>query len=418
MSLDSFLREELKVIDQAVLAGKTQFSFKDFALNEMLLFSASENVFFYESKDHNFSYLGLGISRDFSPKEALDYIKSHDHTLVYQGTFEAETPPMCYLPEWCFIKKDNIITLQLFKSQEFNSLSPSNLLFNPHVWESFVGQWVSYEEKPESDEWELMIKEAHRLFNKKELEKIVLSRKKIFTYDEKIELPVMFNSLYHANKKSSHFSVYHQFNDHSAFISLTPERLFTLLKGKELETISLAGSAPRGETPNEEQDFEETLISNERLALEHNLVTQDIKEKLQGITSSLEISPLVTMKLPYIMHRQAVIKGQIKDDITPFDLITTLHPTAAVGGIPSFNAKNRIKEIEKDNRGYYAAPVGVISKDFSEIVVGIRSGFIDDQTLSVFGGAGIVPGSTADEEWKETGIKMQPFVKVINQGVL
>lgn len=417
MNLDSFLREELKVIDQAVLAGKTQFSFTDFALNEMLLFSASENVFFYESKDCNFSYLGLGVSKVFTPSEATDYLKSHDHTLVYQGTFEEDTLPKCYLPEWCFIKKETKITLQLFKSQEFNSLSPSNLLFNPHVWESFVGQWVSYEEKPESDEWELMIKEAHRLFYKKELEKIVLSRKKIFTYDEKIELPVMFNSLYHANKKSSHFSVYHQFNDHTAFISLTPERLFTL-KGRELETISLAGSAPRGETLKEEQDFEEILLSNDRLALEHNLVTHDIKEKLQDITTSLEISPLVTMKLPYIMHRQAVIKGIIKEDITPFDLITALHPTAAVGGIPSLKAKFKIKEIEKDNRGYYAAPVGVISKDFSEIVVGIRSGYIDDQTLSVFGGAGIVPGSSADEEWKETGIKMQPFVKVINQGVL
>lgn len=417
MNLDSFLREELKVIDQAVLAGKTQFSFSNFALNEMLLFSASENVFFYESKDCNFSYLGLGISKDFSPSEGAHYIKSHDHTLVYQGTFEGDTPPKCYLPEWCFIKKDNNITLQLFKSQEFNSLSPSNLLFNPHVWESFVGQWVSYEEMPESDEWEQMIKEAHRLFNKKELEKIVLSRKKVFTYDEKIELPVMFNSLYHANIKSSHFSIYHQFNDHTAFISLTPERLFTLNK-KELETISLAGSAPRGVTPTEEQDFEKNLLTNDRLALEHNLVTHDIKEKLQDITTSLEISPLITMKLPYIMHRQAVIKGQIKEDVSPFDLITVLHPTAAVGGIPSLKAKDKIKEIEKDKRGYYAAPVGVISKDFSEIVVGIRSGYIDDQTLTVFGGAGIVPGSSADEEWMETGIKMQPFVKVINQGVL
>jgi menaquinone-specific isochorismate synthase len=99
-------------------------------------------------------------------------------------------------------------------------------------------------------------------------------------------------------------------------------------------------------------------------------------------------------------------------------LIEKLHPTAAVGGIPHQLAMQKILEIEKEERFLYAAPIGIISKEFSEIVVGIRSGFIKDKNLTIFGGAGIVKGSDAEEEWNETGIKMQPFTKVLNKSVI
>jgi isochorismate synthase EntC len=60
----------------------------------------------------------------------------------------------------------------------------------------------------------------------------------------------------------------------------------------------------------------------------------------------------------------------------------------------------------------------VISKNFSEIVVGIRSALIEGSMITVYGGAGIVAGSIAEEEWIETGTKMRPFIKVINKSVI
>ena len=126
----------------------------------------------------------------------------------------------------------------------------------------------------------------------------------------------------------------------------------------------------------------------------------------------------MTMKLPYIQHRQAKVTGTLKETTTVLELIDLLHPTPAVGGIPHLKAKNKILEIEKEKRSYYAGPVGILSKDFSEIVVGIRSAYIQGQKLIVYGGAGIVAGSDAEEEWSETGIKMQPFIKVINKSAL
>ena len=418
MLASSFVEEELKKIDWEVSQKKTVFTFDDFSLVELLPFVATEQVFFFESKEEDFSFLGLGKSQIFSYDEISNFIVSNPtDVLAYQDSFEQDSHTLCYLPEWCFVRKNGNVTLRVYHSSEYQSYSPSNIIFNLTVWESFVGQWISYEEKPESDEWKTMIDQCLRLLNKKELEKIVLSRKKIFTYDSPIEMLVMFREFYLANKNSSHFSIYHQFNYEDSFISLTPERLFTL-KGNKLETISLAGSIARGENDQEDQELEETLIQSDKLILEHGLVTKTIVEKLALVSSEIETSPLFTMKLPYIQHRQAVIKSVLNKKTSIIDLINLLHPTPAVGGIPIDLARIKILEIEKENRRHYAAPVGVISHDFSEIVVGIRASNINGPTLTVYGGAGIVLGSEAQEEWKETGAKMQPFIKVINKSAV
>lgn len=419
MNAESFLKEELTKIDTLVASQKKYaFTYDEFPLVDLVAFAATEEIFYFESLEEDMTFLGLGISRSFSKVEALEFIeKNPESMLAYQDTFEQKLPAECYLPEWCFIKRAGKITLTINKSLEFLSHSPSNIIFNLSVWESFVGPWTSYEEQPESDEWAEMISASLRLFQKNILEKIVLSRKKIFKYDNMVEMPVMFRELYNANKTGAHFSLYHQFNYQDAFISFTPERLFTLKEDK-LESISLAGSTPRGKTAEEDLVLEQTLINSDKLIREHDIVTRSIEEKLKALLSELHISELFTLKLPYIFHRKAKITGTINKSTTVFDLIQVMHPTPAVGGIPQVIARDKILEIEKSPRSHYAAPVGVISKSFSEIAVGIRSGHIHGSELTIYGGAGIVAGSEASEEWNETGIKMQPFIKVINKSTL
>jgi menaquinone-specific isochorismate synthase len=419
MSALSFLKEELKKIDFNVSQkGICQFTFKDLSLVDLLPFAATEQVFFFESKEEDFMFLGLGRSVEFEATDIQAFLeKNSNEVLVYQDSFEQDLLGECYLPEWSFIKKNGVVNLIVHVSEEYKTFSPSNIIFNLSVWESFVAPWISYEEKPESDEWNEMINKSTKLFQKKELEKIVLSRKKIFTYDSPIEIMVMFRELYQANLNSSHFTIFHQFSYQEAFISFTPERLFTL-KGQNLETVSLAGSIARGSNSKEDKELELQMNASDKLTREHEIVTRSIKEKLTPIMSELVISPLITMKLPYIQHRQAVIKGVLKKSSSVMELIDLLHPTPAVGGIPQAKAREKILEIEQENRAYYAAPVGVFSKTFSEVAVGIRSAMIQGQTITVFGGAGIVEGSIAEEEWIETGVKMQPFIKVLNKSLL
>ena len=131
-------------------------------------------------------------------------------------------------------------------------------------------------------------------------------------------------------------------------------------------------------------------------------------------SKNIIIEELQTMKLSYIQHRSIPIKATLAPGINVLQLVNLLHPTPAVGGLPWDKAKPLIKELEPYSRDSYAAPIGIISKNFSELAVGIRSALIEGSKISIYGGAGIVKGSIAEEEWNETGIKMNPFLKVVN----
>ncbi len=104
----------------------------------------------------------------------------------------------------------------------------------------------------------------------------------------------------------------------------------------------------------------------------------------------------------------------MKTDITNF-LLNKLHPTPAVCGSPSLTALDFIRdyEIPSFDRGFYAGPFGYIGRDVSDIIVAIRSGLLsrnedelNSSKLSIFAGAGVVPGSTVQGEWSEIGYKL------------
>ena len=73
-----------------------------------------------------------------------------------------------------------------------------------------------------------------------------------------------------------------------------------------------------------------------------------------------------------------------------------------------------IRELEPFDRGWYAAPVGWVGLDSTEFAVAIRSGLVVDETLSLYTGAGIVPGSTPQEEWAEIENKMTSFAEIFD----
>jgi isochorismate synthase len=421
MDVSCFLFEELKTIDLKIEQSPTtsfiKCEFGSIDLLKLLRHSATERVVYYESKDEDFSYLGLGVAKKFKTSEILATLnENHNTPLFMQGTFEESIENYLSIQfEWTFVKKGQTTTLTIHQNSD-NTYSPSSKFFNTEVWESFVSPWESYEESPEHDEWNSWIENAQDLFNRGTIEKIVLSRKKIFSYEDPIDSLFLFQELYHANKNSSHFTLYNQENAQNVFISFTPEKLFSL-KGHIVETLSLAGSMPRGETPDQDAENYLNLQNSTKLIHEQSSVTSEIKTLLEKVCDKVEVSELKVMKLPYIFHRQRDITGTLMSDVDALDLVRLMHPTPAVGGFPRELVGPHILNIEKNKRNYYAAPFGILSKDFSEFAVGIRSAKIEDESITVFGGAGIVNGSIAEDEWSETGTKMKPFLKVINQSL-
>jgi menaquinone-specific isochorismate synthase len=299
---------------------------------------------------------------------------------------------------------------------EYKNFSAPNLFFNTNFdlnhYDPFIPPWASYEEFPEHDQWTEMINACNTLFAKGDLEKIVMSRKKIYGYSEPLEAISFFKSLLEKNPPTT-YQIFNQTSFGKAFLSLTPERLFSI-DHKQFESISLAGSAPRGKTPEEDAQFEQELKASDKLTREHNIVTNEIVKKLTPLSRELNVSPLETMKLPYIQHRAAPIRALLNEETDALTLVSLLHPTPAVGGLPWDKAKTKILELEPYKRDEYAAPIGIIGARYSELAVGIRSALIEGEVLTIFGGAGIVAGSVPEDEWNETGTKMNPFLKVVH----
>lgn len=423
MELSRFLTEELKHIDSQIIESSLLHlrplvkHYEMLDLIQLLRHSACDHIHYFESKDHQEKWLGLGLSKKFSFDEARTFINNPESigALFVQGQFEGNADQYDYiLPEWLFWEKKGKVTLWIFPHYAEQSFSPSANLLSPNVWESFLAPWKTYEESPEHDEWTAMIREAHECFKQNICEKIVLSRKKIFSYEDEMDLLKLFSDLYEANLDSSHFSYFVQKKLGEAYMSFTPEKLFSL-KDRSLQTLSLAGSSPRGKDAAEDDALMQELIRSDKLVHEQSSVTTEIEKVLEILCENVRVSGLQVMKLPYIFHRQKDLEGTLKPSFDALHVLQSMHPTPAVGGTPREKAREEILKIEKSKRGLYAAPFGVLSPNFSECAVGIRSAYICDNVMTVYGGAGITAGSIAEDEWNETGLKMRPFLKVINQ---
>ena len=160
------------------------------------------------------------------------------------------------------------------------------------------------------------------------------------------------------------------------------------------------------------------LLSSQKDQLEHQIVRKSIRQQLHRCLEpdSLSVSnkPKL-MPLSKTQHLCSVVQATLHDSVSDGQLIERLHPTPAVGGYPTGNALSEISRLEPFDRGWYAAPVGWVSRDAAEFAVAIRSGLLRGDELSLYSGAGIVPGSDADEEWDEVEHKLVNFMNIIGR---
>ncbi len=142
-----------------------------------------------------------------------------------------------------------------------------------------------------------------------------------------------------------------------------------------------------------------------------------IEEALRPLCTELEAEDGVSeMKLASRRHLVSRVRGELREGVTDADVLRALHPTPAVGGYPGEVALEGIRELEPFDRGWWAGPVGWVGADASEFAVGIRSGLVRGRTLALFSGAGIVPGSRAEEEWAEVEQKIGDFTGAFGLG--
>ena len=257
------------------------------------------------------------------------------------------------------------------------------------------------------DEWVERVEAAVDRIERTALEKVVLAQERRYGYDRPIDVPRAVDRLARWYPECYRFLID---GGESTFVGATPERLVSL-SGRTIETEALAGSMPRGTTPEEDDRHTDTLRTDRKLADEHDLVVRSVRDGLGGIAESVTVHDRRVRKLATVQHLQTPLSGTVPAGVHVIDAVRTLHPTPAVGGVPAPMANATIDRLEPFDRGWYAAPVGWFdAAGDGEFAVAIRSALVADEMASVFAGNGIVADSDPLDERAEIELKFQSIL--------
>ncbi|XP_078170032.1 isochorismate synthase 2 [Carex rostrata] len=199
-----------------------------------------------------------------------------------------------------------------------------------------------------------------------------------------------------------------------AFVGNSPEQLFHR-KNLNIASEALAGTRPRGFTKFEDLHIGQDLLFSPKDNIEFTIVRENIQRKLEAICNEVVVEPKKALrKLPRVQHLCAQLSGKLPTEDHEFEVLKTLHPSPAVGGLPTEEARRFIEENEMFDRGMYAGPVGWFGGAESEFAVGIRSALIGKgNSTRVYAGAGIVEGTNPSSEWEELDLKASQFTKLL-----
>lgn len=182
-------------------------------------------------------------------------------------------------------------------------------------------------------------------------------------------------------------------------IGSTPEELFTLKHG-ELRTHALAGTSRKGQ--------EEELLNSQKDLLEHNLVVQDITEKLTPFSGQVDVGETYTTGFKDIIHLKTDIQAAVADDVDISALVTALSPTAALGGYPKKESLRFLREtryFRKYPERAFGSAMGIVKKNESRFIVMIRNVQWRKETFFIESGGGVVRGSELKKELDEIALK-------------
>lgn len=259
--------------------------------------------------------------------------------------------------------------------------------------------------------WQRNVNRALAGFDEERLEKTVLARRATLKFEDDLDPALLAQKLKVATPDCFHF--YFEPEEGTAFVGASPERLFRR-EGKTVLSEAVAGTRPRGASELDDQDLREELLNSEKDRSEHEYVRISIREALAPLCNDLEVEDHASeMKLTRRRHMVSGVRGTLQEGVSDAEVLAALHPTPAVGGHPREEAMDEIRDLEPFDRGWYAGPVGWIGADSSEFAVGIRSGLVSGRELSLFSGAGIVAGSTAENEWAEIEQKIGDFTRIL-----
>ena len=271
----------------------------------------------------------------------------------------------------------------------------------------FASNPVSWIEDPNADaDWKRRVTDSVQRIHDGVLDKVVLARDFSGTAQSHIDARSILKKLAAEYPSTWCFSV-------SGLVGATPELLLRLSR-KMVTSRVLAGTISK--TGDDERDLAlaASLARSSKDLEEHEYAVRSVAQALEPFCTSTNVpeSPFV-LHLANVMHLATDVTGALAEKLAhvdAFSILEQLHPSAAVCGTPRTIAAELINEIEGVSRGRYTGPVGWIdAAGDGELGIALRCGQINDNSIRIFAGCGIVAGSNPDKELAESEAKLIPM---------
>ncbi|SMP53615.1 anthranilate synthase component I [Noviherbaspirillum suwonense] len=189
--------------------------------------------------------------------------------------------------------------------------------------------------------------------------------------------------------------------------------------GKKVTIRPLAGTRPRGNTPERDAELATELLADPKEIAEHvmliDLARNDIGRIAQ--TGSVKVTDkFVIEKYSHVQHIVSNVEGTLKPGMSNLDVLRATFPAGTLSGAPKVRAMEIIDELEPTKRGIYGGACGYLSFGGEmDLAIAIRTGVIKDGMLYVQAAAGIVADSVPEMEWQETENKARAVLRAAEQ---
>ncbi|MCT1578463.1 isochorismate synthase DhbC [Oceanobacillus kimchii] len=369
----------------------------------------------YHSNDYLLSFpskniLGKGKAVELTEEEqrGLSFRKRIE-SLLHKGTLNGMENPIVIgaLPFHQQDKGTLVIPEEIQQSEVYqnvdNSLS-SDTISSTHI-----------QSIPSGKEYAKAVEKITKEIKEGKLEKAVLGRVLQIDVDKQPDISHLIQNLITHNHDKYNFALNtSEEGKEKTLIGASPELLISK-KGSIVVSNPLAGSRPRQKDPEKDVLIAQELRHSEKDLHEHQLVVQSVLNALRPFCKKLHVpeEPSV-IHTETMWHLSSEIIGHLEDPYTQsIEIAENLHPTPAICGTPNDIALENIRQLEPFNRDYFTGLIGWSDKNGDgEWAITIRCAEIEENTIRMFAGAGIVKDSVPEEEKNETAAKLQTMLRV------
>jgi anthranilate synthase component 1 len=188
-------------------------------------------------------------------------------------------------------------------------------------------------------------------------------------------------------------------------------------EGERVELRPIAGTRPRGATPDEDQRLADDLLADPKECAEHVMLVDLGRNDLGRVctTGTVKVSELMVIeRYSHVMHIVSNVQGEIAGNRDAFDLVRATFPAGTLSGAPKVRAMEIIDELEPLKREIYGGAVGYFSFSGNmDLAIAIRTLVVKDGKIHLQAGAGIVADSDPAAEWQETVNKAMAVMRAI-----